>query len=185
MKKHPEVSTRVDLAKYCGKLGYKVGAEIGVCKGKFSRVFCWNVPDIKLYCIDTWESDIDDPGDEGELNEANYAHAKRILSPFDTIFIRKNSMEALEDFKDGSLDFVYIDGNHTFDYIMIDLIEWSKKVRKGGIVSGHDYFRLKNKEGFQKFDVILAVDTYIEAHNIVDAYIIDGDHTPSYFWIKT
>jgi hypothetical protein len=178
MVQHPEVSTRVDLTKYCNKLGFKVGAEIGVCKGKFSRVFCWNIPNVVLYCIDTWESDPNDPGDEGELNEANFSHAQKILKPFDVTFIRNTSIEALNTFKDNELDFVYIDANHTFDHVMRDIIEWGKKVKTGGIISGHDYFRLKHA------GVILAVDTYIKAHDITENYITPGDHTPSWWFIK-
>ena len=50
-------------------------------------------------------------------------------------------MEALKDFNDNSLDFVFIDGNHTFEYVVEDIAQWSKKVKVGGIVSGHDYWR--------------------------------------------
>lgn len=171
------IATRVDLAKHFGELGFKTGAEIGVCKGKFSRVFCWNVPDLCLHCIDTWESDPLDPGSEGALNEANYEHAKKILQPFNVKFIRKTSMMALNNFEDASLDFVYIDANHSFDYVMQDIIEWSKKVRVGGIVSGHDYFRLRFA------GVILAVNTYAKAHGLTVNLTTD-DHTPSWYWIK-
>jgi hypothetical protein len=171
------INTRVDLAKHFGELGFKIGAEIGVCKGKYSRVFCWNIPDVKLYCIDTWMADPNDPGNEGDLNEANFQHARRILQPFNVMFIRENSEDALHCFRDESLDFVYIDANHTFDYVMRDIIEWSKKVRSGGVVSGHDYFRLKHA------GVILAVDTYAKAHGLTVS-TTPGDHTPSWYWVK-
>jgi hypothetical protein len=171
------VNTRVDIAKLCGILGFKEGAEIGVCKGKFSRVFCWNVPNLHLYCIDTWKSNPNDPGDEGLLNESNYAHAKKILEPFNITFLKTTSMDAVSKFKDESLDFVYIDANHTFDYIMEDIIEWSRKVKIGGIVSGHDYFRLRYA------NVILAVDTYTKVHGL-ELYTTADDHTPSWFFIK-
>jgi hypothetical protein len=171
------VNTRVDIAKLCGVLGFKEGAEIGVCKGKFSRVFCWNVPNIHLYCIDAWESNPNDPGDEGLLNESNYAHAKKILEPFNITFLKTTSMDAVSKFKDESLDFVYIDANHTFDYIMEDIIGWSRKVKIGGIVSGHDYFRLRHA------NVILAVDTYTKVHGL-ELYTTTDDHTASWFFIK-
>ena len=172
------INTRVDLAKYFGEMGYRIGAEIGVCKGKYSRVFCWNIPDVKLFCVDTWTSDKNDPGDEETLNESNYAHAKRILSPFDVTFIRKNSIAGLEYFADNSLDFVYIDANHTFDFVMRDIINWSMKVKPGGVVSGHDYYRLRN------FGVIPAVNAYVKAHGITTFGTTDGDHTPSFYWTK-
>ncbi len=55
-------------------------------------------------------------------------------------------MDALEDFEDNSLDFVYIDGDHNFKHISEDIYEWTKKVRSGGIVSGHDYLILFQKQ---------------------------------------
>ena len=178
MNLHPTVKTRVDIAKLCGTLGFKEGAEIGVCKGKFSRVFFWNVPDLHLHCIDTWKSNPQDPGDEGLLNESNFNHAWKILQPFNVSFMMRASMDAVNDFEDESLDFVYIDANHTFDYVMEDIINWSKKVKKGGIVSGHDYFRLRF------MNVILAVDTYLKAHPELKGYITSEDHTPSWWFIK-
>lgn len=170
------IPTRVELAKYFGELGFKIGAEIGVAAGKYSRVFCWNIPDVHLYCIDPWQSDSNDPCDYGEKNISNLAHAKKILQPFNVTFIEKNSIMALDDFEDSSLDFVYIDANHSFDYVMQDLINWNKKVRSGGVVSGHDYYNIKG------FGVILAVDTYIKAHNITTFGITPEDHTPSFYW---
>jgi predicted O-methyltransferase YrrM len=70
------------------------------------------------------------------------------------------SMDAVDDIPDNSLDFVFIDANHAFDYVMLDLIYWTKKVRPGGIVSGDDYFH------FKKAGVVEAVDAYTKAHGI-------------------
>lgn len=173
---HPTIKTRVDLAKYFGESGFRTGAEIGVCRGKFSRVFCWNIPELKLYSIDSWTSDPNDPHDYVNDHEANYAHAKAILSPFNVDIMRCTSMDALSYFGDGTLDFVYIDGNHSFDYVVRDIIEWSKKVRKDGIVSGHDYYRLED------VDVVTAVDAYTTAHHI-NGYITE-EKPHSWWWEK-
>jgi glycosyltransferase involved in cell wall biosynthesis len=48
-------------------------------------------------------------------------------------------MQAVTDFADESLDFVYIDGNHQLKYVVEDIVEWTKKIKKGGIIAGHDY----------------------------------------------
>ena len=63
------------------------------------------------------------------------------LAPYDIEVIREFSLNAIAQISDNSLDFVYIDGNHELPYVINDIIEWSKKVRKGGIVSGHDYYQ--------------------------------------------
>ena len=77
-----------------------------------------------------------------------------------------------------SLDFVYIDGNHHFDFVMQDIIEWSKKVRAGGVVSGHDYYRFRNA------GVVDAVNTYTHAHQIWEWFITDEPKEKSFFWAK-
>ena len=86
-------------------------------------------------------------------------------------------MDALNDFEDNSLDFIHIDANHKFDFVMEDLIGWAKKVRSGGIISGHDYFNWTGG------DVVLAVDTYTRAHKIKD-WFITNEPIPSFFWVK-
>jgi hypothetical protein len=86
-------------------------------------------------------------------------------------------MNAVRDFSYGELDFVYIDGHHGFDYVMQDLIEWSKVVRPGGIVSGHDYYR------FRWAGVVPAVDAYTHAHQIHEWFITDEKET-TFFWAR-
>ena len=73
-------------------------------------------------------------------------------------------MGAISQFEDNSLDFVYIDGNHAYDYVLEDCREWSKKVRHGGIVSGHDYTTRKHVN--VGLDVKKAIDQFIQENNI-------------------
>ena len=54
-------------------------------------------------------------------------------------FINDYSSKASEKIEDGSLDLVFIDANHEYDCIKEDIALWTPKVRKGGIISGHDY----------------------------------------------
>lgn len=53
--------------------------------------------------------------------------------------IRLPSVEASKLYKDGSLDFVFIDAMHTYDGITADITAWMPKIRKGGVLAGHDY----------------------------------------------
>jgi hypothetical protein len=86
-------------------------------------------------------------------------------------------MKAVLKVKDTSLDFIYVDGFHDFDWIMPDLIFWAQKVRPGGIIAGHDYYP------FFRAGVMTAVDTYVKAHNIRDWYVT-REKEPSWFWVK-
>lgn len=53
--------------------------------------------------------------------------------------IRMTSTQAAKRVEDGSLDFVYIDGDHQYDSVITDLSAWFDKVRDGGVLAGHDY----------------------------------------------
>jgi len=156
------------------ELGLNRGAEIGVKQGDFSKVLCEKNPNIELYCIDSWN-----PRDAARLHRAERYYRKAIkkLAPFNATLIKKTSMEALDDFENFSLDFVYIDANHSFDYCCPDIIFWSRKVRAGGIIACHDYFHHMNG------GVVRAVDAYVLSHNIRPWYVT-REIFPTAFWVK-
>lgn len=52
--------------------------------------------------------------------------------------IRKPSLEAVNDFKDESLDFVYLDGDHSRENVLKEIVSWLPKVKVGGLFGGHD-----------------------------------------------
>ena len=55
------------------------------------------------------------------------------------LYTRGKSLEALQFFKDGQLDFIYIDGDHRYEGVLADLNGWRPKLRDGGIMAGHDW----------------------------------------------
>jgi SAM-dependent methyltransferase len=121
-----------------------------------------------------------------------YKLARRGMKGYDCTFIRKFSMDAVQDFPDESLDFVYIDGCHQFRYIAEDVPEWSQKVRKGGIVSGHDYARF-HPGGWAACQVAEVVDAYVKAFQIKRWYLLGNvearegekrDKYRSWMWVK-
>lgn len=182
------MKSKYELIKKFNELGYKNGAEIGVSQGHLSEAMFKAIPGLHLFCVDSWLSY---PGvrrwmPSNERANNYFEIAKARLAPYNATIIRKFSMDAAGEIPNGSLDFVYIDANHAFDYVMEDLIHWSRKVRKGGIVSGDDYFHFKGA------GVIEAVDTYTKAHGITfqltDPYpeqIQDRgtQEQPSFWWM--
>jgi len=185
---------RDDLPQFFLDMGYKVGVEIGVDKGEFSKKFC--EAGLELYSIDPWRYDDDyiDSATQKRLDFL-YEHTQRVLSPFpNSTIIRKSSMEAVKDFQDESLDFVYIDGNHQFKYVTEDIFEWSKKLKIGGIISGHDYIYTTNPRtpaGICHVKYVLSA--YTKAYKIDNWYILGrGESRPgekrdswrSWMWIK-
>ncbi len=165
-------SSRDDLPQFFIDMGFKVGAEIGVYKGEFSEKLC--KVGLKLYAVDPWRiyKDYSNPRGQERL-DFQYEHTKRVLAPYEKCkIVRKTSMEAVDDFPNNSLDFVYIDANHDFRYIAEDLSEWTKKVRPGGIVSGHDYFYTKTGTRDVNWHVAYVLNAYIGAYGIANWYLI-------------
>ena len=153
------MKSRIDLAKFFNEKGFKKGAEIGVADGRYSQILCKEIPELELKCIDVWA-----PYEAGRRPQ-NYQNnameqAREKLKEYNAELIKEPSVEASFKIEDKSLDFVFIDGSHIFDYVMTDIILWSKKVKKGGIVSGHDYCHFTNS------GVIEAVNKYCEIHKI-------------------
>lgn len=70
------------------------------------------------------------------------------------VFHPVQSTEAAARFQDKSLDFVWIDGNHEYDAVKADISAWLPKIKPGGVLAGHDYF----KSGKASNQVIEAVD---------------------------
>ena len=181
--------SRDDLPQFFVDMGFKVGAEIGVWNGEFSEMFC--KLGLKHYAIDPWMGYSGYVAAGKNRLEAKYEQTKKRLLPYkNCTIIRKTSMDALSNFKDGSLDYVYIDGNHGFRYIAEDILEWPKKVRKGGVISGHDYVYFPDStDSYVKY----VVDTYTQAFNIQNWYVLGRKHAPegekrdkwrSFLWFK-
>ena len=171
MKQYP--TTREELAQTFALRGYKRGAEIGVHRAAYSTHLMRTISGLELFCVDPWV-----PYFETTVEKmfANYAKALRNLRPWPKAVIWKTtSLEASIEVANGSLDFVYIDGQHDFDNVMLDIILWAPKVRKGGIVSGHDY----NVNKF--FAVLEAVSYYRTHHEGIEVHCTQ-DHPASFWW---
>jgi len=129
---------RSEFPEFFKSMGYKTGAEIGVYRGGFTKKFC--EAGLKMYAIDPWTPFIHSGRMKNmEIESKSYQYAKETLASYLNCTMIKNfSMDAIKGFADKSLDFVYIDGDHDLKHVDEDILEWSKKVRKGGAISGHD-----------------------------------------------
>jgi len=132
---------RIDMLDWLHELGFKTGVEVGVASAHFSRWICKKNPQMKLYGVDPWVR-YDGYTDYmlKSTYERMYKNALRTAEAYANFeIIRKFSVHAVRQFKKESIDFVYIDGNHTKPYVEQDLKIWTPKIKKGGIVSGHDF----------------------------------------------
>ena len=159
---------RLFLTGWLQELGFKVGVEVGVAQGKYLRSLCFANPNMFFYGVD---AEVMYPGYTDIVNQRDLDYLKKtllsVMAPYPNHkMIRKFSMDAVKDFEDNSIDFVYIDANHNDPYVTQDIEEWTKKVRPGGIVSGHDYIT-KELDGLHwDYDVVAAVDKYVKNHNL-------------------
>ena len=186
-------SNRDDFPEFLVEMGCKIGAEIGVLEGEFTEVLC--KAGLKMYAVDPWLKRYNRYRRHPRENmEDTYQRAKDRLSNYDCTMIRKFSREALLDFEDGSLDFVFIDGNHSLPYIVEDIWGWNLKVKRGGIVSGHDYVTLiNNPYSSQACHVQHGVDVSALLLGIKNFYVLGEfrpklgdkrDKTRCWFWVK-
>ena len=113
--------------------------EIGCFEGSSTELFALHCK--KVYAIDPFDNVIGEANthEKSLLIDAEKIFLER-MSHYDNVEIIKDcSKNAVNRFKDNSLDFVYIDGNHGYLYILEDTKLWMKKVKPNGIIAGHDF----------------------------------------------
>ena len=171
----PRNRGRWALALAMNDMGFRSGVEIGTLYGDSAEMWCSTNPQLHLTCIDPYGPYRKRHGQK-EQDAAYEATCKR-LATFNVTMLRKMSLDAVGGFADGSLDFLHIDGDHSFDACILDIVAWAHKVRTGGLVLVHDYFSL-NWQG-----VTQAVYAYTQAHHI-DPWYITPDVSPTAFWVR-
>jgi hypothetical protein len=158
------VALRENFAQTLAELNFNVGAEVGVWEGEHAEILFKANPNLMLHGIDTWAPYRENRDYHSYSYQPAYEKACSVLAPYNFKTIRKYSMEAVHDFKNRSLDFVYIDANHGFRYVIDDITEWSKKVKRGGILFGHDFHKSPGRWRIQQ--VYYAVSAYAYANRI-------------------
>lgn len=137
------IRSRADIPDFLRSISAEVVCEIGVRDGgNFGHLL---VPSVKqAFAIDCWaetgkRSQNDDMRSQ-EVLESQYKHMlewserdKRIR------VIRDYSVEAAKLFSSRSVDFAYLDADHTYEAACQDIAAWWPKIKRGGVLGGHDY----------------------------------------------
>lgn len=144
-----EIRTRTDLYKLLPVRPAVV--EVGVAEGLFAMdMYRWDPS--HLYLVDLWESHNEFPGDAGspqKWHNANYNNVFKNLGDKPGVkILRGPSVGMAQRCPDDFFDLVYIDACHSYECVMNDLKAWFPKVKKGGLVAGHDY--LNNDYGVRE-----------------------------------
>ena len=144
---------------------YLTGVEIGVWRGTNAVSILNHINIKKLFLVDPYIINKEyEPSWLPECTQSDISNDFKIasnkLNSFkDKItFIISPSEEAVKDIPD-NLDFVYIDGNHSYDFVKKDIELFYPKVCIGGVFGGHDYS--------PKFlGVVRAVDDFVYKHSL-------------------
>lgn len=121
------------------------GLEIGCAEGTTTEFLLRELPQLTLWSIDPYEDYVDWNGNNlNKLNE-KFITTMNNLKIYNDRFklIRKYSDDAIKDFEDNFLDFIFIDGLHTYEQVKKDCENFYSKVKSGGLFSGHDYNNIK------------------------------------------
>jgi predicted O-methyltransferase YrrM len=141
------------------------------------------MPGLHLICVDPWRQYggyLEPKKNQPDRMEDAYQQACTRLAPYHCDIKRMPSEQAAKTVPDGSLDFIFIDGNHAKSYVLADLEAWVPKVRSGGICAGHDYELVPKRPHLQ---VKAAVDEWRQSHETGRLYVVAHDKTPSFFWL--
>jgi hypothetical protein len=125
----------------------KAMAEVGVYKGDFAYQLLQQCDSIeKYYMIDPWRhlQDWKKPANKNNNTFDKFLLETKKKTNFaanKTVILRGKTTEVVEKIPDKTLDFAYIDGDHTLKGITIDLIRLFDKIRVGGLIGGDDFSR--------------------------------------------
>lgn len=147
----------------------EVGAEIGAFRGAHAELIVKFLPDLKkLYLIDDWEHCSQNPIVDKQECINRFKDDKRIIIFHNTSvqtahdcrsFRMQNTIiQYNEKFIAEPLDFVYIDGDHRYEFVLADIVVWYHKVKKGGLVCGHDYNNCDIRKAVEEFCLVAGIN---------------------------
>lgn len=163
---------RDDLARLFAWLGYESGVEVGTERGLFANTLLEANPNLYLDCVDPYRPyhGYREHTSADKL-EAFYMEAYVTLSKYPHVsFVRDFSEYAHHRYDDEVLDFVYIDANHSLLHVIQDLHYWVPKVKRGHLVSGHDF--ISRKDPALNMHVVEAVTAYVRAYRIAPLLVL-------------
>jgi len=163
-----------------------IGVEIGVNRGAYSKKIVALAAPKVLHLIDPWPTDSgDDYIKTYGVKDDMQAHHDMVQAEFAPqiaqgriVVHRKYSRECAGLFADGQLDFVYVDGMHSYEACLEDLRLFAPKLKGTGILMGHDFSNTEMGRRKQ-FGVIRAVSEFLEGSQF-RPILVTLESAPSY-----
>lgn len=163
-----------------------VCAELGVGRGVYSQQIL-DIAKPKLhYCVDLWGIiDTDVQGTyyaNQKVWDERYADIQQQFKDYNVEFVRDYTYNLPNYVKDKALDWVYIDGDHTYDGCMKDLQAVKHLVKDDGFILGHDYRPAWKAR--PNWGVVESVNDFVAENNYYLTIVTNEKHA-SYFITKT
>ena len=139
MRPEEQLNALRALYAWANELGVKSKAvEVGTFSGENAVLMSCYFSDV--FTVDPWTNgyDSNDHASNADMAEVKRVYFERTADFVNVSHIELPSVEASKQFTDGDVDFVYLDGNHKTDALVEDIDAWKPKIRKGGIIAGHD-----------------------------------------------
>lgn len=168
------------LVMSIGLLGENlVGLELGVNRSDSFMTLLENCPNIsKLYGVDDfkphhdiWNNRTVDGMELDMIRAETLAKHKHTEHKNKIVFIEKNSLEAAKDIEDDSLDFIFIDADHSYEAVLADFQAWYKKVKHGGLIAGHDIYHGPVAKAVYEFRNVNAITSPMAIYRSCYAWI--------------
>lgn len=149
------------IERFIKENGWTKGAELGVWYGETFKYLVNNCPDLNLFGVDLYAPQPENegpqkylPGEDGHIwtHDKYYEDVSNFCQQSNgraTIY-KGYTNDASQLVEDESLDFVFIDADHSFKGVDEDIAHWMPKVRKGGYVIGHDIHWPTVKDAVEK-----------------------------------
>lgn len=157
----------VEVGTFYGKSASYMGVEVA----KSNKKIFFDAIDLFEAGGDPTTPQIGD--DSYEVCLENVSHVKDYVN-----VIKADSVSAASTYEDNSLDFVFIDAQHTKEATLRDLEAWYPKVKVGGTIAGHDYFprRINSRSHRNRAGVVHAVVEFLIKYKLGDIIPTGWDH---------
>lgn len=132
-----------------------VCVELGVDRGDFSRRILKYADPKKLCLVDAWAS----TSSRERLARVVETRFQAEIASGKVQVFRNNSIAVADFFDESSLDWIYIDTDHSYETTKKELYAYHKKIKPGGYICGHDYCQGNWVRGY-KYGVVEAVHEF-------------------------
>jgi len=156
------------IAKNNKNLIGKKALEIGVAEGSNALRIYKHLNPSKIWLIDPWICQLKRSADRGYNNmghDISYEETKNNFRNKNCEIIKDFAKNVVDNFEDEFFDFIYIDGDHSYDGCKQDLDLYYKKLKKGGFFGGHDFTGNWNSLKNKGYGVQKAVCEFLLQHN--------------------